>query len=149
MLVACEHLVRLPPNIGVGITTELVHRFHDLVLEAIWTAVADDVQHPLTNSHILIANHLEHPLPELVNVALNLARAELLYCLKSNVVVFVVGVLENHLHVIGFTAEPHDILLGGARRIQLLLLIVHALPTHSDYKCGAAAELIHNNKLFD
>jgi hypothetical protein len=73
MLIAGKDLMSLPPNLRVGISTEFIYSIHDLILQSVGTAIADDMEHTLPNSSVLIINHFEDPLPEDIDVSLNLA----------------------------------------------------------------------------
>lgn len=140
----------LPPDVRIGVPAKLVDCVHDLILQAFGAAIADNVQDSLPNSSVVVTHHLEDPLPELIDVSLHLAWAELLHGLESDIRIFIMGVLEDHIHIVGLTAEAHDVLLAGASRIQLLLLIVHALLTHFRLYSGASrCVYIQKSELFD
>jgi hypothetical protein len=130
VLVTSLDLMRLPPNFGVLIPTEGGNGIHNPILQPVGTAVTDNMEDPLPNPGILITDHLKDPLPELIDVSLDLARAELLDSLEADVGVFGFGVAEDDVHVFSLTTEAHDVLLTRATDLLGLLLIVCTLLTH-------------------
>lgn len=94
-----------------------------------WAAIANDVQHSLSNPDVLVIGHFKNSVPEHVDVTEDLAWAQLLAGLETDVIIFGPGVLEDDVDVLGVPADAENLLLGLLRRLHVLLLIDPAL-TH-------------------
>ena len=92
-LISHHHLVGCPSNIRVLIIVELGQGFINFVLQMFGTAITDDVKHSLPDSHIFVRCHFKHSLPENIDILQDLARAQLLAGLKTNVIILRFSIL--------------------------------------------------------
>ncbi len=82
------------------------------------------MKHSLSDSCILILGHSEHPLPELVNVLLDLAWTELFACLKSDINVLMESVLENFVDVLSVSANVNKFLFALSVVVEGYFLLI-------------------------
>jgi len=93
--------MRGPPDIRIRISTENLQSFINPIFQSIRTAIAQNMQDSLPDSGVLIIGHFEHSLPEYIDVSEYFAWAELFGSLESDISVFVVGVFEHEVDVLG------------------------------------------------
>ena len=128
MLKTSQHLVRSPSDVRVLVPVELHQRIVYPVFQPFRTAIADNVQNPLSDPLIGVGNHFEDPLPENLDVALHIAGAELLDCLQPDLVVLGVSVFEDQVDVVCVTADGHEFFaVGCLDLVSQLLLVIFAL----------------------
>ena len=125
--------MRRPPDVRVLVSVKVHECVVDPILQSLGAAIADDVQDSLSDPCVLIMNEFEHPLPEDLDVLLNLARAELLDRLKPHIRIYGVSIAENDVNVISFPANAHQLPLVWFQGFVLVLLSVVLALSHSNH----------------
>ena len=90
------------------------------------------MQDSLPDPGVLIADKLEDPLPENLNVLLNLARTELLDGLETDITVLGVSVSKDDVDIFSLPTDAHEFPLVWLAHLLKFLLVVLAL-LHSNF----------------
>lgn len=105
-----------PPDIFIGVFIEVFEGSLDLKLHVRGAAITQIMKDLHSNLVVLVINHFAESLPELVDVSLHSAGAELLDGLQSNLRIFVVGYFEDGVDVfsvLNSSQEVFFLLVGG------------------------------------
>lgn len=120
-----------PPYLTIFIIVKLRQCFINLLLKMFGTSITNNMQYSLSDPHIGVSSHLENPFPEHIDIFLDLAWAQLLAGLKTDIIVLRASVLEDCVNVLGCAADVQDVFLGLLCGVLSLFLVVSAF-THTD-----------------
>jgi hypothetical protein len=82
------------------------------------------MQHSGSDSGVFIFCHFEDSLPEFIDVLLDGTWAKLLACFQPDITVFMVGVLQDLIDILGLTTNIHEFFLAKFVAVLILTLLV-------------------------
>lgn len=110
--IGSHDLVGSSSDVWVLVIVELLQSVVNSVFQSGWTAVANNMQHSLPDSDILVFSHFKNSFPEFINVLQNFAWAKLFTGFKSHIIVLMMSVLKNFFNVFSVATNIDELLLA-------------------------------------